>query len=243
MANTDFFDDDLANRDASRRSAADEEVEAPGGSGDLPARPISDLNISRMARHRNEVDSQVATAMQELERLKKRQEDLEREKKGLEELRQRQSEYERGKREMIERFHQSLVHLEREEAQAERMAELLSVTRKRFREMLGEIESLREEIWPDDRLRDELSQALVVLDDARLEYNKAMAKIDAVQGAVGETPVEHKPVMFDSASPAFEEEKTFGYWLKAGFGFTLPLIVTLVVLALVYLALQSAGWF
>ena len=248
MANTDFFDDDLVKqRDSARRlklGPSDDSIGTVGdgaSSDEVPVRPVSDFNLTRMAKHKLEVDDHVATAVHELERLRKRQEDLEREKKELEELRRKQEEYERGKREMVERFSQSLVTLEKDELQAERLSELLGATRKRFKTLLGDIQSLSEESWPEAQVREELSKALVVLDDARMEYNKSMSKIDAIGGAGKKAaPGEHQPVIFEEGgSMLHHEDQGFTYWLKVGFAVTLPLIGVIVVLTVVFFILQA----
>ena len=245
MANTDFFDDDLVKqRDAAKRiklGGPDEAIATvgSGGSDEIPVRPVSDFNLTRMAKHKQEVDEQVSQAAQELDRLRKRQDDLEREKKELEELRRRQEEYDRGKREMIERFGQSLVTLERDELQAERAAELLGATRKRFKTMLAEIQAINDEIWPEDQIREELGKALTLIEDARMEYNKSMSKIDAVTGGDKQPASSHAPVIFEEHGYAHEEERTFGYWLKVGVAVTIPLAVVLVVLTAVVVILRT----
>jgi len=248
MANTDFFDDDLVKqRDTARRlklGPADEPIGTlsdSGASDEVPVRPVSDFNLTRMAKHKQEVDNHMATAVQELERLRKRQEDLEREKRELEELRRKNDEYERGKREMVERLSQSLVTLEKDELQAERLSELLGATRKRFKTMLGEIQSLNDEAWPENQVRDELNKALVILEDARMEYNKSMSKIDAVGGAAKKAASgEHAPVIFEETGAAVHhEEHGFAYWVKVGFAVTLPLIAVIVVLTVVFMVLQA----
>jgi predicted nuclease with TOPRIM domain len=178
--------------------------------------------------------------MEELEKLRQRQEDLDRQRKDLEELRKRQDDYQRGKQEMSDRLNQSLVTLEKEELQASRLAELLGATRKRFKVMLGEVQALDEETWPEDAIRDELNKAAALVDDVRMEYNKAVAKIDAVSGDAKTPPsaAAHPAVIFEESRRAVEEaEKGFGYWLKVGLAITLPLIVVLLVLtALLLLA-------
>ena len=248
MANTDFFDDDLVKqRDSARRlklGPSDDSIGTVGdgaSSDEVPVRPVSDFNLTRMAKHKQEVDDPVATAVHELERLRKRQEDLEREKKELEELRRKQEEYERGKREMSERLSQSLVTLEKDELQAERVSELLGATRKRFKTMLGDIQSLNEEVWPESQVRDELNKALVLLEDSRMEYNKAMSKIDAVGGSGKKVAAgDHQPVIFEeSGSMLHHEDHDFVYWLKVGFAVTLPLIAVIVVLTVAFFVLQS----
>ena len=247
MANTDFFDDDLVKqRDSARRLKLGPSDDAIGTVGDggasdeVPVRPVSDFNLTRMAKHKQEVDDHMATAVHELERLRKRQEDLEREKKELEDLRRKQEEYERGKREMVERFSQSLVTLEKDELQAERLSELLGATRKRFKALLGDIQSLSEESWPEAQVREELSKALVILDDARMEYNKSMSKIDAIGAGKKVVAGEHQPVIFEEGgSMVHHEDQGFSYWLKVGFAVTLPLVCVIVVLTVVFFILQA----
>lgn len=250
MANTDFFDDDLIKqRDAARKiklGQGDEPlamVNDLSGNDEVPVRPVSDFNLTRMAKHKQEVDDHVATAMQEIERLRKRQEDLEREKRELEDLRRKQSEYESGKREMMERLNQSLISLEKNELQTERLVELLGATRKRFKGLLSDIEAIDEDAWPEDQIRDELNKALAVMEDARLEYNKSMAKIDAIGGDGDQSSPAHKPMIFEeSRYHGIEENRSFGYWMKVGAAVTLPLIATIVVLTIVVFILYAFGY-
>jgi DNA repair exonuclease SbcCD ATPase subunit len=248
MANRDFFDDDLNRaQEAERRAklAADDLTkignEGAGADG-VPVRSVSDLTITRMSKHKQELDSKVAGAMEELEKLRKRQEDLDRQRKDLEDLRKRQEDYQRGKQEMSDRLNQSLVTLEKEEIQASRLAELLSATRKRFKAMLGDVQSIDEETWPEDSIRDELNKAATLVDDIRMEYNKAVAKIDAISGDV-QAPAgtaAHPAVIFEEGRRVVEEvEKGFGYWIKVGLAITLPLIVVLVILAVVLFFVRS----
>jgi hypothetical protein len=247
MANTDFFDDDLVKqRDAAKRiklGPADEPMGAVGdiqSSDEVPIRPVSDFNLTRMAKHKQDVDEQVVTAMQELERLRTRQEKLEKEKRDLEEMRRKQEEYERGKREMIERFNQSLLTMEKDELQASRLSELMGATRKRFKALLADIQSLNDEAWPEEKFRDELNKAISVIEDARMEYNKAMTRIDTL-GGVGKTGAEHQPVIFDEGRLGSEKEKTFGQWLKVGFAVSLPLLVVIIAVTAIILVLHSSG--
>ena len=243
MADTDFFDDDL--RESTKKIGLSQSSGTVGvigdsnASDDIPVRPVSDFNLTRMAKHKQEVDGRVATAMQELEKLRSRQEDLEREKRELEEIRRKQDDYDRGKREMMDRLTQSIVTLEKDEVQAERLVELLSTTRKKFKNMLAEIEDLRDESWPEDHIRDELNRALVVLDEARVEYNKSMSRIEAVSdSAPAQESKLHNPVIFEERPAYHEEEKGFGHWLKVGFAVSLPVSITLIVLAAVMIFLQ-----
>jgi hypothetical protein len=249
MPGTDFFDDDLVRkRDAGERlkmGPGDEPVETLGegpSSDDVPVRAISDLNLTRMARYKQQVTEQSAAALQELDRLKKRQEQLESEKRDLEELRRKHDDFERGKREMTEHLKRSLVSLERQEVETGRLVELLAATRKRFKGMLAGIEEIKEEAWAEDQIRDQLNRALGVIEDTRMEYNKAMSKIDAVKGEEKATPSSGATtMMFEDRSSYSTEDKAFGYWFKVGVAVTLPIVITLILLALIFYIIQVNG--
>lgn len=244
MAGKDFFDDDLVRQRA--RMGADEPAVplSEGGSINAPPRQVADLNLTRMARHRKDVDEQAAEALQELEKLRKRQEQLESEKKNLEDLRRRHEDYDRGKREMTDHLQRSLVILERHEAESQRLAELYSATRGRFKELLALIESFNEESWPEERIRDELHKALGLIDEARMEYNKAMARVDAERGSAGggEAKGSKSAVLFEEL-PEAHDERDFLHWLKVGLAVSLPLIVVLVIALIVFAIGRSGGWF
>lgn len=248
MANTDFFDEDLVKqRDAAKRVKLGPGDEPMGTLGDMqasdevPVRPVSDFNLTRMAKHKQDVDEQVVTAMQELERLRTRQENLEKEKRDLEEIRRKQEEYEHGKREMVERLNQSVLTLEKDELQASRLSELLGATRKRFKVLLADIQNLNDEAWPEEQFRDELNKALTVIEDARMEYNKSMSRIDTLGGPGKPGGAEHQPVIFEESRFSSEPEKSFGHWLKVGFAVSLPLIVVIIAVTAFILALRSSG--
>lgn len=244
MAN-DFFDDDLIRqRDrAARIKMGPGDEPAPRDSGlDDSARGVSDLNLTRMARHKQEVDTQATRAMQELEALRKRQEQLEIEKRELEEFKRKSEEFERGKRDMVANIKRSLTSIERDEMYAQRMMELLESTRNRFKALLGDLEKIDEQSWNDSNIRVELSRALGVIEDARVEYNKSMAKIEAIKSERSDrAEPAMAPVVFEDEGAFSGPEKPFGYWVKAGAGFLLPLIATLILLTVVYVTLSLSG--
>lgn len=180
---------------------------------------------------------------QELDRLRARQEELERERRTLEEMRKKQEAFDVGRRELKDRLNESLVRMEKERLQSERLCQLLEETRRLFRERLDEVETLNESEWADENLLDELNRALVLLENVRSDYNKSMAKIEAIHPQSPSATVERSsPLTFEDASvSSARATQGFGYWLRAGFAFTLPLIVTLAVLTLFWM-LFSYFW-
>ncbi|HMP73671.1 MAG TPA: hypothetical protein PKE55_10455 [Kiritimatiellia bacterium] len=246
MGSTDFFDDDLIRqRDRATRikmGPGDEPAPAKGGGAEEGvSRQVSDFNLTRMARHKQEVDEQATRALQEIEVLRKRQEQLEQEKRELEDARRKQEDFERGKREVTGSLQRSLTMLERDYLETQRQLELMASTRGRFRELLSELESIQEDAWPEDRVHEELLRGLAVVEEAREDYNKSMARLDAVSQGRGPGSEEVAAVRFESRGSGGDGTSVM-YWLKVGLGVTGPLAGTLVVLFLIYLMLALNGW-
>ena len=248
MSGNEFYDDDLIRqRDRATRikmGPGDEPAAStrePAGD-DALSRPVSELNLTRMARHKQDADSQATRTMQELEALRKRQEQLELEKRDLEEFRRKSEEFERGKRDVMANIKRSLTAIERDEIETQRIQELLEATRSRFKALLSDIEDLKEQSWSEENIREELARALGVIEDARIEYNKSVAKIDSIKaGKNSGAGSSAAPVLFEDASMSFESEKSFVHWLKLGMAVSLPLIITLIVLAVVYFSMVFSG--
>jgi hypothetical protein len=129
---------------------------------------------------RVELDHKLDAARDQLLQLRRQQEELERQKGDLEELRRKQEEYTRGRLEMIESMTRSLVTLEREEIEAQRKAELCAKTTLAFREYLDRLHGIDDQQWTSATVRSELSKALGLIDDARMEFNRARTKLDCL---------------------------------------------------------------
>lgn len=240
---SDFIDTDLVLRREGKPADPYRRVQQAGVSteSDVPLKSISELSLGRMVKHKAEVKSGLVSAINEIETLRMRQTELEQEKRDLQELDQKQVEYERGKREVMDHLDQGIVALEKKEVQSAQLTELLVVTRNRFKDALKEIEQINEAIWPEDDFRRELYRALVVIDDARLEYNKALAKIHALEGA-RESILDEGAIGRMSVNQEQRVEKSFGAWVKIGFAVSIPfwaLIFATVVYLVLHFGLRS----
>ncbi len=235
---TDFFDDDLTRRRSSIKSTTvGQGVDIVGIRPDeLPAKPVSDLNLTRMARQKEEMNTQVAGAKLEIEKLRRRQTDLEREKQALEDMLDKQEQYERGKQELLDKLSESIVSLEKLEDHAARQGEIYSGTRARFAEFVDEVQKINDTEWPDDSFRDELIKAVVRIDAVRKEFVKAQAAIEAVGGPprlFDETRIRAEVRQKDQETQA---PRGFKSWMKIGFAVSLPLIIAIVVAVAVLIA-------
>lgn len=228
---TDFFDDDLL------RTGDSSTLDKVDRSEGVATRPISDASLTRMMKQKDEVMHQVASATQEIEQLRMRQDALEKEKADLQELTHRQEEYEKEKQAIMEKLLQSVVMLEKEETQATRMVELLSMMRARFKDTLAELKAIDEEKWPDEAFQMELNKAIVVVEEARTTYRKALAKIDAARWqktSAGGSPQD----LLDDGTGGTGSGKSFGYWFKMGVAVSLPIMIFAAVLFLIYVWLS-----
>ena len=168
--------------------------------------------------------------------MRARQEELERERRTLEELRAKQEALDAGRRELKDGLQTSLVKMEKDQLEAERLAELLDETRRVFRERLDEVTALNEDEWADEHLLEELNKALALLENIRSDYNKALARIAAVhpQAADPAKPLQQLVLDAAGAGGASLARRDFRDWLRAGLAFTLPLLILLTLLTLVW---------
>jgi len=238
MGNTDFIDDDLIQkRDAvsEMRVGLGRDV-APVTEMKPESAPVPELNLTPLTKRKEEINSQMATKMDELERLRSRQEALEREKTVLEQLRGNQEKYESGKREMVDHLEKSLVSMEREDVALNQRLALLTDTAKRFKGMLKELRDFSEEKWPTESagLRDELNKALAVIDNIRKDYNRSCARMEAARESKGQD-VAAPQLLFDEPGTAAGQPRGFADWLKIGIAVSLPIVIMLIVLIVLLL--------
>jgi predicted nuclease with TOPRIM domain len=171
---------------------------------------------------RDEVDRKVVEAQQKLAELKRAQEDLERERAALEELRRRQTEFQTGRQEMIHHLTRGLGLLEEAEFNARRDAEQMVKTVTDFRDALDKIQAVHDETWTKENFSIELTRALTIIENARMEWNSARLKFPILSSELKEeSGPEAAPA---PAAPSFAG-LSLGELCKIGFAMTWPLMV------------------
>jgi hypothetical protein len=176
--------------------------------------PAPNLTVVGAPPAHEELELELQQKQQQLLLLRRQQEELERQRSDLEDLRRKQDDYVRGKAEMIEHLTRGLVVLERQQTEAQRLAELCLNTRRAFGEHLERLQNIRDDEWAATNLRSELAQALGTIENARVEYTRACTKLDALQPAATDTPL-----------PGAEQGSEFSRYVRLGFAASLPLIV------------------
>jgi DNA repair exonuclease SbcCD ATPase subunit len=183
---------------------------------------------------REALDSNLEQAREQIVTLQRKKEELERAKGELEEMRRRHDEFARGRVEIVEALNRGLVVLEHEQVETQRMADLIARTRQTFKEQLTQVETLTDAHWDSENLKSELSKSLAMIETARMEFNRACLRIDALQNKSPEdmpqTPLEK---FSGPVNPL--DRISFGQAMKLGFAFSLPLVLILLILVLTLL--------
>jgi predicted nuclease with TOPRIM domain len=169
---------------------------------------------------REEVDSKVADNHQKLAELKRAQEELERERAAWEETRRRQVEFQTGRQEMVHNLTRGLGLLEEAEFNRRRDAEQMAKALADLRDALSKVEAIHEESWTVDNFGVELTRALTILENARMEWNGARLKLPVLAGEAPEvgamTPAS------GPAAPSVFDTYSFGELCRIGFALTWP---------------------
>ncbi len=198
--------------------------------------PGASLTDPLRAPTREEVDRKVVEAQQKLAELKRAQENLERERATLEELRRRQLEFQTGRQEMVRHLTRGLGLLEEAEFNARRDAEQMVKTVGDFRAALEKIQAIRDEIWTKENFQIELTRALTVIENARMEWNSARLKLPVLAGETakggGDAP---SPVPQPVVSPF--AGMSLGELCKIGFAMTWPLLAVALAALGVFIAI------
>jgi hypothetical protein len=178
----------------------------------------------------------VHTTQQRLSMLRAEAEALEREKLQFEELSRKQTDFMQGRSEMAEKLGRSIAMLDRETYEAQKRVEQLLVIKDNFHQHLDVVQSLNPEQWDPQELQHELTRALGIIEDAREEYRKAIARVqmltNAAVPALASAPAASQAAMRESTGmrtggiPVEISRQAFRVWAFCGAAFTLPLIAT-----------------
>ena len=181
---------------------------------------------------REELDDKVTSTQQKLAELKRVQEELERERAGLEEARRRQTEFQTGREEMARHLTRGLGLLNEAEFAARRDAEQMTKSIADLREALVKVQAINEATWTQETWNVELTRALTIIENARMEWNAARLKWPLLDRASGD------PLPQPSSTgvmPAWPRGGSFLELTRIGLAFTWPLLVLVLVFGLVWL--------
>ena len=177
------------------------------------------LNLTGDTQSHEDIGEEVERTNTELEKLKRKLDDIGKQKIRLEEIRHRQDQLESGRNEMGDKLLRGLATIEREQIETQKRLEQLGIAQSAFAQHLRFIDSLDPKSWNPAEISRELSTALSAIDDARADYNRAQLQLE---------------IDVDGHANEYGDEKGFFYWLQSGFAFTLPLMILLLFIFLTW---------
>jgi hypothetical protein len=192
---------------------------------------VSAASAGNRAPSREEVDSKVGETQQKLAELKRVQEELERERAGLEETRRRQIEFQTGREESIQSLTRGIGLLTEGEFAARRDAEAMAKTLADMQLSLDKLLATSDQGWTKENFSMELTRALTVIENARMEWNTAQVKFPILSGQL---PAE-KNVGTDESPLTGLGGQSFGQLAKVGLALTWPLAAVALLLGLIML--------
>lgn len=182
---------------------------------------------------REEVDHRVGEMQQRLSELKRAQENLERERAGLEETRRRQMEFENSRAEMLDQLTRGVGLLEDAEVGARRDVDAMAGALADLRLALERVQALREDSWTSENFQVELTRALTVLENARMEWNSVRVKFPVVESTPEELAAGQQAA--SRAGNPFLQPQDWPQLFRLGIALTWPLILVGLAIFLVLL--------
>ncbi|PAW86692.1 MAG: hypothetical protein B9S33_07570 [Pedosphaera sp. Tous-C6FEB] len=199
------------------------------------ARPIgrattmSDSPSASRPPSREELDARVSDAQQQLAELKRKQDELERERAGLEEARRRRVELQTGREEMLHHLARGLVLLEEAELKSRRDSEQMAKSLVGLRESLAKVQAVNEESWSAEAYNVELTRALTAIENARMEWNGARLKWPLLDGALPSATGAATGAGPGKIQGHFLGAQSFGELCRIGFALTWPVALAVLL--------------
>lgn len=187
-----------------------------------------------LAPSEDDVKAKIREADAEMEAIRQRKEEFERQKLHLENIRQKQERFGKGKREMLERLTQDTMKLEGELYHVKKLAQELDEAVETYSSHLDALRALQSDRWQGPQIEQELDLALSVISEAEADHTKWSRRLRSVRPEA----VEPVSTANDEAPAPEQGGDDLMLWAKRGFAFTLPLIgailVTLVLARLMF---------
>ena len=179
-----------------------------------------------LAPSEDDVKAKIREADAEMEAIRQRKEEFERQKQHLENIRHKQELFGKGKREMLERLTQDTMKLEGELYHVKKLAQELDEASENYSSHLDALRALQSDRWQGPQIEQELDLALSVISEAEADHAKWSRRLRTLRPEV----VEQSPAAEqEEAAAPLQASDDLLMWAKRGFAFTLPLIGAIMI--------------
>jgi hypothetical protein len=142
-------------------------------------------------------------------------------------------EFGKGREEMLQSLTRGVGLLEEAEFAARREAEQMSRSLTEFRDALGKIQAIQEQTWSQENLNVELTRALTIIENARMEWNAARLKFPILSGETGADPA--KTTQMAGPVQHLLQQQSYAELCKLGLAITWPLALLALAIFVVLL--------
>lgn len=193
---------------------------------------------SQRAPTHEDIVADLAQTQQKLAAILREKEEKERERAALEETRRRQMEFLTGREEMVQNLTRGVGLLEEAEFSARRDVEQMAKALADLRDALIKVQAVHEESWTKENFSLELTRALTVLENARMEWNTARLKFAVLSAPLPEAGA--AAAQPQAAPQPWLSNSSFLELCRLGLAFTWPLVVVALFtsLALIFILLR-----
>ena len=173
----------------------------------------------------DDLDDEYQAAQDKLRELRQQEEQIKRQAAELEELTKKEQLFKTGRVEVCEELNRYLSILERETAEAQRLAEDCQGAQERLEGHLANINALRPELWSRADRKAELARALGYIESAEDEIDSLLPMINSFGKKAGLFGGKIAVMPRPAGTPSYGNDRgDFLYWLKSGFAFSLPFV-------------------
>jgi DNA repair ATPase RecN len=173
----------------------------------------------------DDLDDEYQAAQDKLRELRQQEEQIKRQAAELEELTKKEQLFKTGRVEVCEELNRYLSILERETAEAQRLAEDCQSAQERLEGHLANINALRPELWSRADRKAELARALGYIESAEDEIDNLLPMINSFGKKAGLFGGKIAVMPRPAGTPSYGNDRgDFVYWLKSGFAFSLPFV-------------------
>jgi hypothetical protein len=159
----------------------------------------------------------VRKAAERLALLKNEAQELERERLEYQALAEKQQEFARSRVEVEDSLNKGLISVEREAAEARRRMQLCLDAREDYARHLDLLKGIRPDEWHRSELVEQLDNALLTINSARLDHERTEAQLSPYRQAAGG---------MGGSALSLPDFKTC---LRAGFAFSIPVIAAILL--------------
>jgi hypothetical protein len=162
--------------------------------------------------------------------LRQAQEKLERERTALEEARRQRSELSLGFDEMMESLPKGIAMLEEFAFKARQDSEQMGNSLDGLQHALTHVKSIDQDAWTEESYQEELSRALGIVENARMEWNSCRLKWPALDAGHDAGKMERNDS--EPSAPQWASLSKAGFWTlcRLGLGLTWPVAMALLLL-------------